>query len=258
MENKKVVMVIAAHPDDSEFGEGGTIAKWVKEGQQVICVICTNGDKGTSSESMTSEKLAEIREKEQREASKLLGVHEVIFLGYPDGGLEDTPEFREKLVRLLKKYRPDAVIMHDPKFRYMAHRDHRIAGTVAMDAIFPYSRDHLFYPEHKAEGLLPHKVREVYFTGSETDTFVDISETFEIKVRAISRHISQVGDHSKDWENWVKQMAERSSAIGKSHGLQWPKPSVELNPDVKLRINYLTADKGPTINLYRVVPRIEN
>ena len=148
-ENKQIVMVIAAHPDDSEFGSGGTIAKWVREGQQVICVVCTNGDKGTSDDNMTSEKLARIREQEQREAAKILGMSEVIFLGYADGGLEDTSEFRGKVVRLLRKYHPDVVITHDPKFRYIGHRDHRIAGTVAMDAIFPYSRDHLFYPEHK-------------------------------------------------------------------------------------------------------------
>jgi LmbE family N-acetylglucosaminyl deacetylase len=230
-ENKKIVMVIAAHPDDSEFGSGGTIAKWVREGQQVICVVCTNGDKGTSDDSMTSEKLARIREQEQREAAKVLGVSEVIFLGYPDGGLEDTAEFRGKLVRLLRKYRPDVVITHDPKLRYMGHRDHRIAGIVAMDAIFPYSRDHLFYPEHKAEGLLPHKVKEVYFTGTEDpDIFIDISETFETKVKAISCHVSQVGERSKDWENWVKQMAQRSAAVGKSHGLALAEAFRKIEP----------------------------
>ncbi len=217
--NQKVVMVIAAHPDDSEFGSGGTIAKWVREGQKVICVVCTNGDKGTSDETMTSEKLAKVREQEQRAAAKVLGVSEVIFLGYPDGGLEDTADFRGRLVRLLRLYRPDAVITHDPKLRYMGHRDHRIAGTVAMDAIFPYSRDHLFYPEHKAEGLQPFKVKEVYFTGSEDpDTFIDISGTFEIKARAISCHVSQVGDHSKDFENWSKQMAQRMAAMSKRQG----------------------------------------
>ena len=217
IENKKMVMVIAAHPDDSEFASGGTIARWVKEGQQVVCVVCTNGDKGTSDDNMTSERLAGIREKEQREAAQVLGVSEVIFLGYPDGGLEDTSEFRGKLVRLLRMFRPDVVITHDPKLRYMGHRDHRIAGTVAMDAIFPYSRDHLFYPEHQAEGLRPHKVKEVYFTGAEDpDFFVDISETFEIKIKAIGCHISQVGDHSQDWENWVDRMDEDQRQWGKN------------------------------------------
>ncbi len=229
--NQKVVMVIAAHPDDPEFGSGGTIAKWTSEGQRVIYVVCTNGNKGTSDPNMTSERLAKIREQEQKEAAKVLGVSEVIFLGYPDGGLEDTAEFRGKLVRLLRKYHPDAVITHDPKLRYMGHRDHRIAGLVAMDAIFPYSRDHLFYPEHKAEGLLSHKVKEVYFTGSEDpDVFIDISETFKTKAKAISCHVSQVGDHSQDWENWVKQMAQRMAAVGKSHGMEYAEAFRKIEP----------------------------
>lgn len=219
-DNNRIVMVIAAHPDDSEFGSGGTVARWAKEGQQVIYVVCTNGDKGTTDPNMTSEKLAVIREQEQREAAKVLGVSEVIFLGYRDGGLEDTPDFRGKLVKLIRKYRPDAVITHDPKLRYMGHRDHRITGTVAMDAVFPFSRDRLSFPEHEAEGLQPHKVKEVYFTGSEDpDTFIDIGETFDIKAKAISCHVSQVGDHSGDWENWVRQMAQRMAAMGKREGL---------------------------------------
>jgi LmbE family N-acetylglucosaminyl deacetylase len=230
-EDKKLVMVIAAHPDDSEFGCGGTIARWVREGQQVICVVCTNGDKGTSDPDMTGERLAAIREQEQREAAKVLGVSEVLFLGYQDGSLEDNTEFREKLVRLLRKYRPDVVITHDPKLRYMGHRDHRIAGTVAMDAIFPYSRDRLSYPEHEAEGLLPHKVKEVYFTGSEDpDVFIDISATFEIKARAISRHVSQVGERTKDWENWLKQMAQRSAAMGKAQGMALAEAFKKIEP----------------------------
>src|ERR1035437_7445894 len=125
---KRVVMVVAAHPDDCEVGVGGTVVKWVKEGQEVICVVCTNGDKGSSDQNMTSAKLAEIREKEQRAASAVLGVKEVIFLGYPDGWLEDTPEFRGKLVRLIRRYQPDMVITHDPHRKYLAHRDHRTTG----------------------------------------------------------------------------------------------------------------------------------
>jgi LmbE family N-acetylglucosaminyl deacetylase len=230
--NQKIVMTITAHPDDSEFGAGGTIAKWVREGQKVICVVCTNGDKGSSAEGMTSQKLAVIREAEQKAAAAVLGVSEVIFLGYPDGGLEDTAEFRAKLVRLLRKYRPDAVITHDPKLRYMGHRDHRIAGLVAMDAIFPYSRDALFYPEHQAEGLLGHKVKEVYFTGAEDpDVFIDISETFEIKARAIRCHVSQVGARSpEDWERWMKAMAQRSAAMQKRQGLPLAEGFKKIEP----------------------------
>ena len=106
-------MVVAAHPDDPEFGAGGTVAKWIKEGWQAIYVICTNGDKGTPDPNMTSEKLATIREQEQRNAARVLGVSEVIFLRYPDGELVDGPEFRGKLVRLIRKYRPDIVITHE-------------------------------------------------------------------------------------------------------------------------------------------------
>lgn len=115
----------------------------------------------------------------------------------------------------------------------MGHRDHRMVGIVAMDAIFPYSRDQLFYPEQKAEGLRPHKVKEVYFTGSEDpDTFIDISETFDIKVKAISCHISQVGERTKDWENFVKQMAQRSASVGKSHGLALAEAFRKVEPRI--------------------------
>jgi LmbE family N-acetylglucosaminyl deacetylase len=220
MEDKKVLMVVAAHPDDPEFGAGGTVAKWIKEGWQAIYVICTNGDKGTPDPNMTSEKLATIREQEQRNAAMVLGVSEVVFLRYPDGELMDGPEFRGKLVRLIRKYRPDIVITHDPNRRYMGHHDHRTTGIVCMDAVFPYSRDHLFYPEHKAEGLMPHKVGEVYLTGSEEpNKFVDISETFTLKMKAISCHVSQVGNHTDDWETWVKGRREQALAMGKERGI---------------------------------------
>jgi LmbE family N-acetylglucosaminyl deacetylase len=205
MEDKKVLMVIAAHPDDPEFGAGGTVAKWVGEGWQAIYVICTNGDKGTPDLSMTSEKLAKIRDHEQRNAARILGVSDVVFLGHPDGGLVDGPEFRGELVRLIRKYRPDIVITHDPNRKYMGHHDHRITGIVSMDAIFPYSRDHLFYPEHKAEGLMPHKVGEVYLMGpEEPNEFVDISE---------------VGIHTDDWETWLKGRRERAVAMGRERGM---------------------------------------
>ena len=220
MKDKKLIMVVAAHPDDPEFGAGGTVAKFVMEGWQAIYVICTNGDKGTQDLNMTSEKLAKIREQEQKNAARVLGVSEVVFLRYPDGELVDGPEFRGKLVRLIRKYRPDIVITHDPNRKYMGHHDHRVTGIVCMDAVFPYSRDHLFYPEHKAQGLMPHKVGEVYLTGSEEpNIFVDISETFTMKVKAISCHVSQVGNHTNDWARWVKGRKKQALTMGKEHGI---------------------------------------
>jgi len=211
------VMVVTPHPDDAEIGAAGTIALWARQGRNVVYVVCTNGDKGSSDPNMTSERLALIREQEQREAAKLLGASEVIFLGHPDGGLEDTPAFRGELVRLIRKHRPDVVLTAEPYRRFPWHRDHRITSIVTLDAIFPYARDHLSYPEHKAEGLAPHKVKEVYLWGSEEpDTFIDISETLSIKLAALMCHASQVGQRAELVKQWVK---ERASTIGQSRGI---------------------------------------
>ncbi|MEJ2169646.1 MAG: PIG-L family deacetylase [Desulfobacterales bacterium] len=139
------VMVVSPHPDDAEYGVAGTVARWVKEGKRVIYVVCTNGDKGTSDIHMNPEQLIATRKKEQRAAADVLGVSEVIFLGLPDQGLEDTPEFRKRIVRLLRQYRPNTVVTADPYRRYVWHRDHRITGQVVLDAVFPYARDHLAY-----------------------------------------------------------------------------------------------------------------
>jgi LmbE family N-acetylglucosaminyl deacetylase len=210
-ESRQVVMVIAAHPDDAEFGAAGTVARWAREGREIIYVVCTNGDKGSSDLGMTPERLAAIREQEQRQAARLLGVKDIVFLGHPDGSLEDTPAFRGELVRLLRKYRPDTVLTSDPYRHYLWHRDHRVAGMVALDAVYPYARDHLFYPEHLAEGLLPHKVKEVYLWGSEEpNTFIDITETLAVKIEALRCHASQTSRHQGgSIEQWVREWAAK-------------------------------------------------
>lgn len=228
----KTVMVVGAHPDDPEFGAAGTVARWVQQGWTAVYVLCTNGDKGSSDPTMTSERLAVIREAEQRKAAAIVGAREVVFLGCHDGGLEDTPEFRGQIVRLIRKHRPDIVMTHDPWRRYMVHRDHRIAGQVTLDAVFPYSRDRLFYPEHEAEGLKPHKVLEVYLFGAETpDTVVEIEDTLGTKMKAIACHVSQVGDHTADWDKWVKEYRERMSRMNKRQD----QPMAELFRRIELR-----------------------
>lgn len=233
MEEPQKVMVIVAHPDDAEFSCGGTIAKWAREGKEIIYVICTNGDKGSSDPEMTSERLAAIREKEQREAAQVLGVKECIFLGYPDGGLEDTSEFRGKLVRLLRMHQPDVVVTMDPYRRYWQHRDHRMAATVALDAVFPYARDNLHYPEHRAEGLTPHKVAEVYIGGAENpDTFIDISETFDQKIDALRCHVSQVGDAPK--EEFAERLRQMAARFAQNQGRE-PTPMVEAFHRIQYR-----------------------
>ncbi len=204
------VMVVAPHPDDAEGGVAGTVASWVREKREVIYVVCTNGDKGTSDINMKPEELAKIREEEQLAAAKLLGVREVVFLRHPDQGLEDTPEFRKEIVRLIRMYRPETVVTADPYRRYIWHRDHRITGQTVLDAIFPYARDYLAYPELFKEGLQPHKVKEVLFWGSEDSNYrSDITSTFDLKIAALLCHKSQIGDSlSPELEKRLRERAE--------------------------------------------------
>jgi len=205
------IMVVTPHPDDAEFGVAGTVVRWVREGKSVIYVVCTSGDKGSNDPDMKPEELARIREQEQLAVAKLLGVREVIFLRHPDQGLEDTPQFRKELARLIRIYRPETVVTADPYRRYMWHRDHRITGQVVLDAVFPYARDYHAYPDLLKEGLQPHKVREVLLWGSEEPNYrLDISDTFDIKVAALRCHRSQVQGHPfTDMEKWLREWARQ-------------------------------------------------
>ena len=188
------VLVVTPHPDDAEYGVAGTVARWTNEGRTVVYVVCTNGDKGTSDREVKSESLTKVREKEQIAAANLLGVKEVIFLGYPDQGLEETPQFRKDIVKQIRRFRPDTVVTADPYRRYIWHRDHRITGRVTLDAVFPYARDHLSYPDLLEEGLEPHKVKEVLLWASENINHrLDITDTFPLKLNALREHKSQVG-----------------------------------------------------------------
>ena len=213
------VLVVTPHPDDAEGGAGGTMARWAAEGRKVVLVVCTNGDKGTSDRSFTPAKLAETREKEQRAAAKVLGLSDVVFLRIPDQGLEDNDLLREAIVRQIRVHRPETVITIDPNRMYIRHRDHHMAGRVTLDAVFPYARDHLAYPEHLAEGLEPHKVKQVYLWGTEEpDAFVDISDTFQTKRDALFCHASQVGEPTEEGEARAR---ERFAAIGKRIGVAY-------------------------------------
>jgi LmbE family N-acetylglucosaminyl deacetylase len=192
MGTKTDAMVIAPHPDDAEFGAGGTAARWVREGMQVILAVCTNGDKGTEDRTISPAQLAEIREEEQRAAAHIIGFSEVIFLGYPDQGLEDSGEFRKAIVRLLRMYQPKTVVTSDPYRRYVWHRDHRMTGQVVLDAVFPYARDHLAYPDLLEENLEPHKVADLLFWAAEDINHrSDVTETFGLKMDALRCHRSQ-------------------------------------------------------------------
>ena len=213
------VLVVTPHPDDFEFGCAGIVAKWLREGAEAVLVVSTNGDKGTEDPQMTAERLAAIRRVEQLESAKVLGFEEVVFLDYPDGGLEDDSEFRGKLVKEIRIHRPEIVFTTDPFRRgFYLHRDHRIAGQVTLDAVFPYARDFLHYPEQIKEGLKPHKVKQIYLWGSENaDTYVDISDTIELKIRALKCHKSQMPPNG-DWDP-DEGLREWARNLGKDHNI---------------------------------------
>jgi LmbE family N-acetylglucosaminyl deacetylase len=185
------VMVIFAHPDDAEGNCGGTTAKWTREGKIIRYLVLTNGDKGSDDLSMTSDKLARIREKEQRAAAKVLGVSGVTFLGVPDGELEVSQPLRKEITHLIRLNKPSIILTHDPWKLYQFHPDHRATGFLTLDAAIS-ARDHLFYPDHLAQGLRPCRLREIYLFGTDhPDIWVDISETIEIKLEAVRCHESQ-------------------------------------------------------------------
>jgi len=212
------VMVVTPHPDDAEFGAAGTVARWVREGKSIVYVVCSSGDKGTSDRNMNPEELARIREQEQLAAAKVLGVKDVVFLHYTDQALEDTPEFRKDIVRQIRRYQPEIIVAADPYRRYLWHRDHRIAGQVTLDAVFPYARDHLAYPDLLEEGLEPHRVREVWLWATEDPNHrSDITDTFDIKLAALRCHKSQVGDFP-GLEQWLRRRA-RDMAKGENFEL---------------------------------------
>ena len=213
-----VIMVVTPHPDDSESSSGGTIAKWCAEGKKVILVVCTNGDKGTSDRSVKPEDLAATREVETLNAAEAYGLSEVVFLRLPDQQLEDNDEFREKLVRQIRIHKPRLLLTHDPNKPYIRHRDHSMTGRVALDAVFPYARDHVAYPEHLEEGIEPHKVEEVWlFRPEEPNHFVDVTDYFETRQNALHSHVSQVGERSAERD---ERSRNRLAEIGKKYGVE--------------------------------------
>jgi LmbE family N-acetylglucosaminyl deacetylase len=214
------IMVVTAHPDDSEFGAGGTVAKFVRDGREVTYVIVTNGNKGSSDRSMRPERLVRIREEEQRNAARVLGVERVEFLGYEDGEVEDTRRLRLDVTRQIRRWRPDLIVAQNPLRTpnlYASHRDHRITGGVVLDCVYPLARDHLSFPELMPE-YEPHKVREVYLMQWENPhVVVDIADTMDLKLKALACHVSQIGDFA----SVEARVRERSAAVGKPKGFAY-------------------------------------
>jgi len=208
------VLVITPHPDDAELGAGGTIALWSDKGYRIAYVVCSSGEKGTSDPGMEPANLMSIREEEQIEAAKVLGVESVDFLRLPDQGIEDNIEFLKVIVKKIRQYKPRIVMTIDPYRKYLWHRDHRITGQIVLDAVYPYARDHLAFPELLKEELHPHKVEEIYLWESDDINIrIDISTTFDRKLNALLCHKSQIKEFGipdiRTWlMNYCREMAE--------------------------------------------------
>jgi LmbE family N-acetylglucosaminyl deacetylase len=213
------VLVVTAHPDDAEAGAGGTVVNLVKQGADVTYVIVTSGTMGSSDRTMTPERLARIREAEQREAARTLGVKHVEFLGYPDGEVEDTRDLRRDITRQIRKWRPDLLITQNPQRTwnlFASHRDHRVTGGVVLDCVYPLARDHLAFPELLSD-YEPHRVGEVHIIQWQEEQHqlaVDISETIDRKLEAFACHRSQFPDFAAV----AARVRERCAALGKPYG----------------------------------------
>jgi len=205
------ILVFTPHPDDAELGAAGSIALWSGQGRRIVYVVCSSGEKGTGDYGMDTEQLRTIREDEQTRAARVLGVETVEFLRLPDQGIEDDLSTLKIIVRKIRQYMPHTVMTTDPYHRYIWHRDHRNTGRLVLDAVYPYARDHLSFPDLLNEGLYPHKVREVYLWGSEeVNCRVDITSTFEKKIEALLCHSSQLqGLGIRDLRQWVLEQARQ-------------------------------------------------
>lgn len=227
-----VVVGVAAHPDDLDFGAGGAMARFAEQGADIFYLILTDGSAGSGDREMSPVELVKRREAEQREALRILGGKDVEFLGYPDGRLEVTTELKRNIVKAIRRMKPDVVVMFDPSMIYCAkrgfinHPDHRAASQAALDAVFPLARDCLSFPELMAEGLEPHITPTVLLVNfDEHNFFVDISDTFNKKIAALAAHVSQIPDMPAV-ENGLRQFAE---VDGREAGVALAEPFVRID-----------------------------
>lgn len=236
MAGKKVILAVGAHADDMDFTSSGTVAKFAAEGHECYYVVCTDGSRGSSDPSMTHQELAAIRRNEQIEAGKILGLKDVLFLDHADTQLNCDHKLKADIVAVIRKLKPDIVITWDPTCFYVLqspwgegsfinHSDHRACGQATMDAVFPYARDRLTYPEHEANGLSPHKVDELWLIAFEqSNHIVDISDYFDKKWQAICAHKSQF----EDIEGTKKRVTKRAETFGEPEGYKYAEGFIRL------------------------------
>ncbi|MEO6060142.1 MAG: PIG-L deacetylase family protein [Candidatus Limnocylindria bacterium] len=215
------VLVIFSHPDDAEFSAAATIALLALSGAAVDYLVTTDGGKGTEDPSVTPAQLSATREAEQRAAADVLGVGEIVHLGYPDGYLTPSLELRRDIVRQIRRLRPDVVIAQNPTRRmdgnpFIGHPDHLATGEATLAAVYPAARDRLNFPELVDEGFEPWKVRQVLVSGVERpNLYLDVSGTFELGLSALMRHASQIADP----QTVADRVRQRAEELGRAAGM---------------------------------------
>jgi LmbE family N-acetylglucosaminyl deacetylase len=214
----KRVLVINAHPDDSDFGASGTIAAWIKQGIEVSYVMCTNGDQGGEKSQYTKEEMPMVRQREQRAAGAVIGVTDITFLNYVDGHLEPTIALRKDLVREIRRVKPDRMICQSPERNWdrigASHPDHLAAGEAAIQAVYPDARNPYAFTELLEEGFEPWRVKEVWMSGfPQPDHWVDITDTFDLKIKVLREHASQT-NHIEDFEGMLREWGQRNAGLG--------------------------------------------
>jgi LmbE family N-acetylglucosaminyl deacetylase len=210
------VLSITAHPDDVDFGAAGTMARWTEAGIEVIYCVVTDGDAGGFDESFPRDEMAALRRAEQVAAAKCVGVHDVRFLGYPDGRVQATLDLRRDLARVIRQVRPDRVVCPSPERNYdrigIGHPDHRAVGAAALDAVYPDARNPFAFPELRDdEGLAAWTVREVWIAGGTPNHYVDVTDTFPRKIAALRAHESQTA-HLDDLPERLRTWLGRTAA----------------------------------------------
>ena len=214
-EEIKRILVVMAHPDDCDFGAGGTIAQWTSRGIEVSYCIITNGDQGGEASDFPLEEMAQVRQREQRAAGKELGVENVTFLNYRDGSLFPSLELRKEIVREIRRAKPDRMVVQSPERNweriFASHPDHLAAGETAIQAVYPDARNPYAFIDLKDAGFEPWRVRELWITGSpQPNHYVDITDTFSKKMAALHAHVSQTA-HNKELEEMVRSWGERNA-----------------------------------------------
>jgi len=216
------VLAVFSHPDDAEFSAAATIAWLSAAGARVDYVVTTDGGKGTEDPGVTSAQLTATRTAEQRAAADLLGVTEIVHLGYPDGELTASLDLRREIARQIRRFRPDLVIAQNPVRRqdgnpFIGHPDHLATGEATLAAVYPAARDRLNFPELLADGLEPWKVRQVLVSGVErANLYIDVSGTFELGLQALLCHASQIPDRDAVEERVRQRAAELGEPVGLS------------------------------------------